>query len=322
MKTFFNFSGLSGELKRLARENIAQGRPLSIMDDAVFKAMLASNNDDAREALRNLLSACIKRDISIVQIANNDLVPYYLNSKMARLDVHITFNDGETANLEMQLSQTSDDLSNRAVNYASLLLSAQTRRGRPYKEMKRVYQIFFLNYELFPESIKLPRRYYYMEETEHDRLTDVTEIIFYEMPKLEKKVNDFLAGKADIKTLSRDEKWCIFMKYRHEERAAPLITKLIKEEEGIMRAEKSVRKVDRNYERFARKIAVLKNSMDRASDIDYARRQGEAAGIAKGETMGEEKKAIKIARKMLANGFSVEQTAHLSELDVEKVKKL
>jgi 3-phenylpropionate/cinnamic acid dioxygenase small subunit len=37
-----------------------------------------------------------------------------------------------------------------------------------------------------------------MEEEEHDRLTDATEIIFYEMPKLEQRVQDMLAGKADM----------------------------------------------------------------------------------------------------------------------------
>jgi len=45
------------ELKRLAKENYAQGKPLCIMDDIVFKAMLSSDTKDSREALRHLLSA-------------------------------------------------------------------------------------------------------------------------------------------------------------------------------------------------------------------------------------------------------------------------
>jgi hypothetical protein len=43
---------------------------------------------------------------------------------------------------------------------------------------------------------------------------------------------------------------------------------------------------------------------------------------ARGEAKGEEKKAKDIARNMLKNGFSVEQTALLSGLDVVKVKAL
>ena len=73
-----------------------------------------------------------------------------------------------------------------------MLLSAQSKRGEPYKEIKRVYQIFFLNCILFPESHKLPRRYRYREETEQDELTKAVEIIFYELPKLEQRVKDYL----------------------------------------------------------------------------------------------------------------------------------
>jgi len=35
------------------------------------------------------------------------------------------------------------------------------------------------------------------------------------MPKLEPKVQDILTGKVKINNLPEDEKWCIYMKYRH-----------------------------------------------------------------------------------------------------------
>jgi hypothetical protein len=53
-------------------------------------------------------------------------------------------------------------------------------------------------------------------ERRHDRLTETSEIIFYEMPKLERRLQDILAGKADIETLSKEEEWCMYIKYRHE----------------------------------------------------------------------------------------------------------
>ena len=40
-----------------------------------------------------------------------------------------------------------------------------------------------------------------MEETEHDKLNEVTEIIFYEMPKLEWKIKAYSDGKIDLKNL-------------------------------------------------------------------------------------------------------------------------
>jgi hypothetical protein len=48
----------------------------------------------------------------------------------------------------------------------------------------------------------------------------------------------------------------------------------------------------------------------------------EAREIAVDEARGEERKAAEIAIKMLRNGFSMEQTADLSGLDVEKIKAL
>ena len=48
----------------------------------------------------------------------------------------------------------------------------------------------------------------------------------------------------------------------------------------------------------------------------------EARGEEKGLAKGEEKKAAEIAKNMLRNGFSPEQTAELSGLDITKVKAL
>jgi len=78
MSNLFKRLQFSRELKRLAKENIAQGKPLCIMDDIVFKAMLTSDTEDSREALRHLLSACTRREISDVRVTNNELIPAHL----------------------------------------------------------------------------------------------------------------------------------------------------------------------------------------------------------------------------------------------------
>ena len=299
------------------------GEPLSILNDVVFKAMLSANNEDSREALRSLLSACTRRPISTVQVINNDLAPAHLNAKTARLDVHVTFNDGETADLEMQTGKSDDDLKARSVYYSAMLISGQQSRGRPYRRIKRVYQVFFLNCILFPLSNKLPRRYFYQEEEEHDRLCESTEILFYELPKLEQRLKRFLTGREGIETLTGEEKWCMYMKYRHEERAGALIDRLCSEEEGIMRAEKAVTKVSRDYLRFARKMAEIKNSMDRAEELLVAREEAEKEGLEKGIEQGIEKgrmeKVVEIALKMKKAGRSVDEIVEFTGLPSETV---
>ncbi|MDR2576059.1 MAG: Rpn family recombination-promoting nuclease/putative transposase [Treponema sp.] len=280
MNNLFKRRRFSRELKRLAKEDGAQGKHLSVLNDIVFKAVLTSDSEDSREALRHLLSACTHREVSGVRVKNSEFLPAHLNAKLTRFDVHVTFNDGESADLEMQLCKPDDDLKARAVMYTTMLMAGQSRKGRYYREIKRVYQIFFLNFELFPNSEKLPRRYFYMEEEEHDRLTNATEIIFYEMPKLEQRVQDILAGKADMENLSGEEKWCTFMKYRHEDRAKKLIEELSLKEEGIMRAERAAAKIDRDYEKFARRLAEDKNRLDIALAREAIRRKGLKEGRA------------------------------------------
>jgi predicted transposase YdaD len=56
--------------------------------------------------------------------------------------------------------------------------------------------------------------------------------------------------------------------------------------------------------------------------IDQWEARGKVQGIAIGEARGEERKALEIAGNMLAGGFSVEQTAQLAGLDLEKVRAL
>jgi predicted transposase/invertase (TIGR01784 family) len=295
---------LAWELKKLAKKN--KGMPLSLMDDVVFKAMLSANNEDSREALRSLLSACTRRNVAAVQVLNSELLPAYFGAKMSRVDVHVRFNDGEIADLEMQIGIPDDDLKKRSEFYAGSLVAGQMPRGKKYRDIKRVYQVFFLNRVLFPQSGKFPRRYFYQEEAEHDRLSETSEIIFYEFPKLEQRFKDFQEGKLGMENLTDDEKWCIFIRYRHEEHAGTQIEQICHEEVGIMRAEKAVTRLSRDDRMYARRVAEMKNQYDRLVYEESVR---------KDEKQG-------IARKMKDMGMSVEQIIQATGLSQEDIEKL
>ena len=285
--------------------------------------MLTSGTQDSYKALCSLLTACTHREVSDVKVLNSELLPMHLGAKSPRLDVKVTFNDGEVANLEMQFCKTVDNLKARSSQYTSMLQAGMSIRGKNYKEIKRVYQIFFLNFELFTESTKIPRRYGYREETEHDLLNNQTEIIFYELPKMERLVKEYFEGKAETKNLSNEEKWCIYIKYRHEEQAKSLINELCRKEEGIMHAEKEVVKVDRNFLRYLRKMDDFKDKIERfyiektAHDKGHA--EGHAEGHAKGELKSDEKWKIVVADKdaIIAN-YTAENARLRAELEKRK----
>ena len=318
------------ELKKFFKEKATEGAPLCVMDDIVFKIMLTSDSDDSREALRSLLSACTRREVTKVQILNSELLPAHLEGKRPRFDVKVTFNDGEIADLEMQMDKYSDDLKKRSTQYSAMLQAGSLRKGSKYKEVKRVYQIFFLNDVLFPKSNKFPRRYGYREEQEYDLLTDSSEIIFYELPKLEQRVKEYFANKtgSDLahETLSAEEKWCIFLKYRHEQQAKLLIDELCYKEEGIMHAEKQVNKISRSFLKYLREMDEIKDEMERRDRLEAARKEGHtlghAEGHAEGHISGRKKEKIETAKNAFAEGLTPEVVQKITGLDLETIQKL
>jgi predicted transposase/invertase (TIGR01784 family) len=191
----------------------------------------------------------------------------------------------------MQLGKSDDDLKARSVVYGASLLSGKARKGEPYAQVKRVYQIFFLNCVIFPQSGKIPRRYFFMEETEHDKLNELIEIIYYELSKLDGLVREYLAGNGGRERfgrLSAEKKWCIYLKYRKEEAAEGLITALCREEEGIMKAERELRKASRDEEKWARALFREKNATLYKSGLYNARQEGIAIGQQEGIAIGQQ----------------------------------
>jgi predicted transposase/invertase (TIGR01784 family) len=61
---------------------------------------------------------------------------------------------------------------------------------------------------------------------------------------------------------------------------------------------------------------------DRISNLDGARREGEEIGQQKGQQIGEEKKAIEIARKMKEMGISFEQIHTATGLPTETIERM
>jgi len=314
MKLLIPFTRSYGEIKRLAREDAAQAKPLSPTIDFVFKTLFSGKDEDSREALRLLLSSCIHRQVRDLKLQNTEMLPPFLLGKVFRLDVHVTFNDGEQADIEMQVNRSDDDIKARSLLYASRLLESQLGSGERFMEAKRVYVIFFLDFVLFPQSDKVPRRYVFMEETEHDRLSELAEVIYYEMPKTATAVREYFEGKETLNTLPAEQKWCIYFKYRVKEGMEPLIDELRREEEGIMRADRALKKIEREREKVARKIFWDKQRHIRNS-IMYAAEE-------RGRQEGRMTRQEEIARNALAEGLSIEFVQKITGLDLDAIKNL
>jgi predicted transposase/invertase (TIGR01784 family) len=249
------------DIRVLARENADQKKRLNLLQDVVFKDVFSADDDDSRTALRRLISVCSHREVSDVRVLNTEINPEYVAGKVIRFDVHAVFNDGEAADLEMQVGH-EDDIRPRAAYYVSRLLSGQARVGTDYQSLKRVYQVFFFNGTLFPDSALFPRRYHLVEDTEHDVLSDLMEVLIYELGKLEGKIQAIVEGREEVKNLSAEEKWCIYLKCHGDKDKAGLIQELAGEDEGLMSTERVLDKVSQDYDEWARALFWEKAEMN------------------------------------------------------------
>ena len=326
MKLLFPFTRSYAEIRRRAREDAAKAKPLSPTIDFVFKNLFSCEDDDSREALRLLLSSCIHRQVKDLRLQNTEMLPTFFLGKMYRLDVHVTFNDGEQADIEMQVNRSNDDLKARSLLYASRLLESQLGRGEDFKDAKRVYVIFFMDFVLFPQSAKVPQRYVFMEETEHNRLNELIEVIYYEMPKTADAVKEYFQGKETLKTLPTEQKWCIYFKYRVEEGMKPLMEELCHEEEGIMRADRALKKIERDREKRARAIFWDNQRLVRNSEMHAAKEEGLLQGRIEGQQQGKQEGRMatreEIARNMITKGYKFEEIQAITGLSSKEIDKL
>jgi hypothetical protein len=121
----YGASAYPEDIRVLAQKNAAQGKRLNLLQDVVFKDVFSADDDDSRKALKRLISVCIHREVADVRVLNSEISPEFVTGKTVRFDVHLDFNDGETADLEMQMGPGDNDIPSRATFYAVRLFSGQ-----------------------------------------------------------------------------------------------------------------------------------------------------------------------------------------------------
>jgi predicted transposase/invertase (TIGR01784 family) len=295
-----------------------------ITTDLVFKFVFSGSSQDSKDALISLLSSCIHRQVSRVRILNSESLPEFLGAKTVRFDILAEFNDGEKADVEMQLTGSKAAIAKRSAYYAAKLLAGQARGGEDYQDLKRVYQIFFLDFTLVPESPKWPRRYGFREETEQDLLTELVEIVVYEIPKLAETVKLWLNRRVRFEELRGEDRWCIYFLCKAGREMEAVVRELCRVEEGIMKAEKELGKVSWSVRRWAKKYMKEKREMDRRWIMnemkEQVRAEGRAEGFEQGLAKGLEQNR-EIARNLKALGVPVEKIASATGLSVEEIEK-
>ena len=151
--------------------------------DFVFKNIFGSEKHP--NILISFLNATLKpKDlITEVEIKNTDLNKGYIEDKFSRLDVKATTSNNEIINIEIQL-KNEYNMIKRSLYYWSKLYSEQLNEGEDYSLLKRTICINILNFKYL--KTRMFHSVYRMKEIHtNEELSDIEEIHFIEIPKLE-----------------------------------------------------------------------------------------------------------------------------------------
>ena len=269
--------------------------------DFVFKNIFGSEKNS--KILISFLNATLKpKDlITSVEIKNTDLNKGYIEDKFSRLDVKATTSNEEIINIEIQL-KNEYNMIKRSLYYWSKLYSEQLNEGEDYSILKRTICINILNFK-YLKTRKFHSAYRLKEIYSNEELTDVAEIHFIEIPKLE--------DGSDEKDMLVP--WIEFLKDPESEKVRNLEMSI----EEIRQAKDELIKMsndDTQRELYEMRAKTLR---DKISALNEAERKG----IQKGIQEGEKKKAIEIAKSLL-DVLDVQTISLKTGLSVDEITKL
>ena len=290
--------------------------------DFVFKNIFGSKKHP--NILISFLNATLKpKDlITAVEIKNTDLNKGYIEDKFSRLDVKATTSNNEIINIEIQL-KNEYNMIKRSLFYWSKLYSEQLNEGEDYSVLKRTICINILNFK-YLKTRKFHSGYRLKEIYSNEELTDVAEIHFIEIPKLEEGTDekDMLVA------------WIEFLKNPESEKVRSLemsIDEIREAKDELIRMSND----DTQRELYEMRAKTLKDKISalneaerkgikkgRQEGIKEGLQKGIQEGMQKGIQEGEKSKAIEIAKSLINIGLDKETISKSTGLDLNEIEKL
>lgn len=292
----------SPETMELARQKIREHAEIPILSDSGFKMQLSKGTKASNHCLKRLLSAITGKTVTEVQILNSEITPEFFNAKHPRLDIYCSFDDGQKADIELQMTKEADLEAKRAVYYASKLYAGNLIQGDEYRDIKNVYQIFMTNFTVFKDEKFIHN---FQMNDGNIILTDSLQIIFVELSKTRELISEW-----DLRNLKPLEFWCILYTC---DRKGELYQKLHAVDtfrEDLLMFEKSINEISQDEKAWAMQLSIEGGILDYNSAMGSAERRGEARA---------KLESAVIAVKDF--GIDIEAVAGKFEVPLEKLKE-
>ena len=242
---------------------------ITASNDYAFKKLFGSEeNIDISIDFIVSITGINRDEFENVKIVDSEITPRYLAEKSGRLDIKIYLNNGKKINIEMQ-NLYFDYFPARSIFYVCHIFIENFERGQEYSTLTKCIVINVLN-SAFKQSDKFHSIYKLMEVESHKILSDLIEIHFLDLTKIEEA------------NLTRAEKWGLFIRTGSNE----LRERLAKGDEIMMRANTVLSNISANKEERERYLAAFRYESDQASMIGETERKSRMEGIREGVQQG------------------------------------
>lgn len=261
--------------------------------DIIFKAIFAKEENE--DLLHSFLSSVLEipyESIKNIIVQNSEILPETITGKFSRLDLKLQVDD-KLVNVELQVKNESD-FKDRALFYWSKMYSGELKSGDEYGDLKQSISINIINFNMFdcPEYHSL---FKVMETTRHEVLSEKCAIHFFELKKVNKKVNKD----------NRMELWLQLINAESEEELDMLKETNVSE---IQKAVMIIHKMS-DDEKIQEAARLREKALhDEATALGHARREGiaegEQIGLQKGRAEGIAEERAKLEANLRALGLS------------------
>ena len=293
---------------------------MPLYNDYVFHRIYGSDTEESRAALIGLLNIILERGndpIRHVEIRNPIDYGEWMQGKDSAMDIKAETASCEILDIEMQV-ENLEFYCNRALFYGGRLVNSSLKSGEHYDKMKKSIVVSIVDKKLFPEEINCHSIFNVSEKVTGHLLSDRLEFHFLELGKVD-------PGKP-VEKMSKIEKLAVYLRYAADENYRDSIQKICEDEEEIIMAENLYRKVSREEREAAwaesRFYFQLEQNTIKAAAHKQGLAEGEAIGLKKGRSEGENLKQREIARNLKLSGVAMDIIASSTGLTPKEIEAL
>jgi predicted transposase/invertase (TIGR01784 family) len=268
---------------------------LNPLNDFLFQEILGRKGDETQ--LMGFLNAVLRRTgkdhvESVEILEGKDLPAEEKDGKFGKLDVLARTVDGTKFNIEVQ-NKNEYNMEKRSLYYWCRKFVRGIGSGEDYIDLPGVIAINILDFGYIPLDDFHTSFHIWEDRHKEYMLTDVLEIHFLDMVRFRRfKEKDILNDPL--------HRWLIYL---NEASPLELVEEVLHMDPFIQITQEQMEIIARDPDMMRRYESLEKAAMDYTSNMNGAMRKGE------------QKAAVKIAKKLLTKGESVEFVMDITGLD-------